>query len=137
MNRIFLSGRFSRNIDLKYTQNNIAVVTNALAVRKDVKNSNGTYDSDFINVIAYRNTAEYISKYFTKGDKVLISGRLNTRSYDGKDGKKVYVSEVIVETVESLVNKQAEVKREVKEEQQDPYSVFGEQMTMDDNNFLD
>lgn len=136
MNRIFLSGRFSRNIDLKYTQNNIAVVTNALAVRKDVKNSDGTYDSDFINVIAYRNTAEYISKYFNKGDKVLISGRLNTHSYDGKDGKKVYVSEVIIETVESLVNKQTEVK-EVKEEQQDPYSMFGEQMSMEDNNFLD
>ena len=136
MNRIFLSGRFSRNIGLKYTQNNIAVVTNALAVRKDVKNSNGTYDSDFINVIAYRNTAEYISKYFTKGDKVLISGRLNTRSYDGKDGKKVYVSEVIIETVESLVNKQTEVK-EAKEEQQDPYSMFGEQTSMEDNNFLD
>ena len=136
MNRIFLSGRFSRNIDLKYTQNNIAVVTNALAVRKDVKNSDGSYDSDFINVIAYRNTAEYISKYFNKGDKVLISGRLNTRSYDGKDGKKIYVSEVIIETVESLVNKQTEVK-EAKEEQQDPYSMFGEQMSMEDNNFLD
>ena len=136
MNRIFLSGRFSRNIDLKYTQNNIAVVTNALAVKKDVKNSDGSYDSDFINVIAYRNTAEYISKYFNKGDKVLISGRLNTRSYDGKDGKKVYVSEVIIETVESLVNKQTEVK-EAKEEQQDPYSMFGEQTSMEDNNFLD
>ena len=136
MNRIFLSGRFSRNIDLKYTQNNIAVVTNALAVRKDVKNSDGGYDSDFINVIAYRNTAEYISKYFNKGDKVLISGRLNTRSYDNKDGKKIYVSEVIIETVESLVNKQAEVK-EVKEEQQDPYSMFDEQMSLDNNDFLD
>lgn len=136
MNKIILSGRFSRNIDLKYTQNNIAVVTNALAVKKDVKNSDGTYDSDFINVIAYRNTAEYISKYFNKGDKVLISGRLNTRSYEDKDNKKVYATEVVIETIESLVNKQTEVK-EIKEEQQDPYSMFGEQISMEDNNFLD
>ena len=133
MNRIFLSGRFSRNIDLKYTQNNIAVVTNALAVRKDVKNSDGSYDSDFINVIAYRNTAEYISKYFNKGDKVLISGRLNTRSYADKDNKKVYVTEVVIETIENLINKQAVTREETKEDNIDIYEQFGEQINSDDN----
>lgn len=137
MNRIILSGRLTKDVELKTTQNNVSVLTNTIAVRKDFKKEDGTYDSDFINVVAYRNNADYISKYFNKGDKVLISGRLNTRSYADKDNKKVYVSEVVIETIESLTSKQAVTKEETKEEQQDPYSMFDEQMSMEDNNFLD
>lgn len=129
MNRIILSGRLTKDVELKTTQNNVSVLTNTIAVRKDFKKE----DSDFINVVAYRNNADYISKYFNKGDKVLISGRLNTRSYEDKDNKKVYITEVVIETIESLSSKSKNEKTETKEEQNDPFSEFGEQMSLDDN----
>ena len=133
MNRIIISGFLCKDVELKTTQNNVSVLTNTIAVRKDFKKEDGTYDSDFINVVAYRNNADYISKYFNKGGKVLISGRLNTRNYEDKDNKKVYVTEVVIETIESLTSKQVVTREETKEEQNDPFAEFGEQMSLDDN----
>ena len=137
MNKVIISGRIVKDVELKTTQNNVSVLTNTIAVRKDFKKEDGTYDSDFINVVAYRNNADYISKYFNKGDKVLISGRLNTRNYEDKDNKKVYVTEVVIETIESLASKSKSEKTETKEEQNDAYTMFGGQISMDNSDFLD
>lgn len=136
MNKVILCGRLTKDVELKTTQNNVSVIMNTLAVKKDFKNENNTYESDFINIIAYRNNAEFISKYFNKGDIALITGRLNTRNYDDKDGKKVYITEVVIEKVEFVGSRkqEKETTNEVQEtEQSDVYAEFGEQISLDDN----
>lgn len=139
MNKIILSGNLCKDIDLKYTQNNVPVLSNTIAVRNDFKNANGEYDSQFINFVAYRNNAEFLNKYASKGSKVLLEGRLTNRSYDKQDGTKAYITEVIVDKVEllgsSTKNEQTPVEINQQEEE-DPFAAFGEQVTIDDN-FLD
>ena len=102
MNKVCLTGRLTRNLDLRYTQNNVAVVQFNLAVTRRYKNNNGDYESDFINCVAYRQTAELLNKYTKKGDLIGVEGKIQTRNYENKDGKKVYITEVIVENIDFL-----------------------------------
>lgn len=139
MNKVILSGNLCKDIDLRYTTSNVPVLQNTVAVRNDFKNTKGEYESQFINFVAYRNNAEFLSKYANKGIKVLIEGRLNTRSYDDKDGNKRYVTEVIVDKVELLGTKKETTEQPVEQPTQpeaDPFAAFGESITIDDN-FLD
>lgn len=124
MNKIIISGNLCKDIELKYTANNVAVVSNTIAVKNDFKNANGDYDSQFINFVVYRNNAEFLKNYAAKGSKVLLEGRLNNRSYDKQDGTKAYITEAVVERVELLGNKPAEVKKEEPKEE-DPFAAFG------------
>lgn len=95
MNQVIISGNITKDLELKYTtNNNIAVTSFALAVRRRKD------ETDFINVVAYNKTAELITQYCKKGSKLTVIGRLQVRNYQDKDGKKVYVTEVIVEEVE-------------------------------------
>ena len=97
MNKVILMGRLTRDPEVRYTTNNNTLVcTFSLAVNRRFK-SEGQPDADFINVVAWSKTAEFCSKYFTKGQQVGVIGRIQTRNYDDKDGKKVYVTEVIAE----------------------------------------
>lgn len=112
MNRVCLNGRLTKDIDLRYTQNNVAVASFTLAVQRKFKNSNGDYESDFINCIAYKKMAELMNEYVKKGDLIGIEGRIQTRSYDDKNGKKVYVTEVIAENVEFLATKKKEYEKD-------------------------
>lgn len=138
MNKIIITGNLCKDIELRYTNNNIQVVQNAVGVRNDFKNKNGEYDSEFINIVAYRNSADFLNKYAIKGSKVLIEGRLTNRSYDKQDGTKGYVSEVVVEKIEILDKKKKEdtilIQNSTKEE--DPFSAYEETVVIDDN-FLD
>jgi single-strand DNA-binding protein len=99
MNNVSLVGRLTRDPELKYTLNNQAVTTFTLAINRTFKNANGEREADFINIVAWRNSADFICKYFKKGSEIAVIGRLQTRNYDDKDGKKVYVTEVIAEQV--------------------------------------
>lgn len=112
MNRVCLNGRLTKDIDLRYTQNNVAVASFTLAVQRKFKNSNGDYESDFINCIAYKSTAELLSKYTGKGDLIGIEGRIQTRNYENQEGKKVYVTEVIVESVDFLASKKQSYEKD-------------------------
>lgn len=97
MNKVILMGRLTRDPEVRYTTNNNTLVcTFSLAVNRRFKQE-GQPDADFINVVAWAKTGEFCSKYFTKGQQVAVCGRLQTRSYDDKDGKKVYVTEVVAE----------------------------------------
>ena len=99
MNKVILMGRLTRDPETRYTQgNNTAVCSFSLAVNRRYKQE-GQPDADFINVTAWAKTAEFVSKYFTKGQQVGVIGRMQTRNYDDKDGKKVYVTEVVAEEV--------------------------------------
>ena len=92
-------GRLTRDPETRYTQgNDTAVCSFSLAVNRRFKQE-GQPDADFINVTAWAKTAEFVGKYFTKGQQVGVIGRIQTRNYDDKDGKKVFITEVVAEEV--------------------------------------
>ena len=92
-------GRLTKDVEMRQTPNGIAVARFAIAVNRRFKNANGEYDVDFINCIAWRKTGEFISRYFQKGSMIAVVGSIQTRSWDGNDGKKQYATEVIVDEV--------------------------------------
>ena len=141
MNKVILSGRICKDIELRYTPSNKAVIQNTIAVRNNYKNENGEYDSQFINIVVWKQTAEILSKYAMKGSKILIEGRIANRSYDKQDGTKAYVTEVIVERLELIDTTKEQSKPAVEETskqvqpkpQNDPFADFGDiTVTMDD-----
>ena len=99
MNKFILMGRLTKDVEMRQTPNGIAVARFAIAVNRRFKNANGEYDVDFINCIAWRKTGEFISRYFQKGSMIAVVGSIQTRSWDGNDGKKQYATEVIVDEV--------------------------------------
>ena len=106
LNKFIGIGRNTKEGELRQSESGIAIYNNTLAMTNNFKNKEGNYDSEFINYVAYRNTAEFLSKYSTKGTLVMIEGRIHTRSYDAQDGTKRYVTEVIVENAQVLEKKQ-------------------------------
>ena len=99
MNKVVLMGRLTRDPEVRYTQNNNTCVCSfSLAVNRRYKQE-GHPDADFINVVAWAKTAEFVGKYFAKGQQVAVIGRIQTRNYDDKDGKKIFVTEVVAEEV--------------------------------------
>lgn len=99
MNHVSLIGRLARDPELKYTSNKqTAVATFSLAVNRKFK-SEGQPEADFINIVAWSKTAEFVSKYFVKGQQVGICGRLQVRSWEDQDKKTRYATEVVAEEV--------------------------------------
>jgi single-strand DNA-binding protein len=97
MNKVILMGRLTKDVDLKYTSgNNTAVASFTLAVNRS-RAKEGQPQTDFINCQAWSKTAEFISKYFTKGQQVAVIGRIQNRSWDDNEGKKHYATEIIVD----------------------------------------
>jgi len=98
MNKVVLIGRLTRDPDIRYTTtNNTLVVLFTLAVNRRFVRPGEERQADFINIVAWDKTGEFCSKYFKKGQQVGIAGRIQTRNYDDKDGKKIYVTEVVAE----------------------------------------
>ena len=139
MNKIIITGNLCKDIELRYTTSNIPVLQNSVAVKNDFKNANGEYDSEFINIVVWRQTAEFLNNYAAKGSKVLVEGRLTTRSYDKQDGTKGYVTEVVAEKVELLDAKKKEnatnekQDASVQEKQSDPFKQFGSEIVLTDD----
>lgn len=104
MNKVCLTGRTTKDIELRYTPapNSIAVGSFTLAVNRRFKNKDGNYDADFINCVAFRSTAETLNKYVKKGDMLGVEGHIQTRTYDAQDGSKRYVTEVMVDNIDFL-----------------------------------
>ncbi len=104
MNKILLIGRLAKDVDLRYTQSGTAVANFTLAVNRRY-NPNGEQEADFINCVAWNKAAEFVAEYFHKGKQMALEGRLQVRSYDGNDGNKRWVSEVVVEQMEFVGSK--------------------------------
>lgn len=104
MNKTILLGRLTREPEVKVTEKS-TICRFTLAVNRTFKKE-GQPDADFINIVAFGKTAEFCSKYFTKGQQVCVCGRLQTGSYDDKEGKKVYTTDVIAEEVDFAGSKQ-------------------------------
>ena len=105
MNFVAIIGRMTKDVELRRTGTGKAVASFTLAVNKDHKNEQGGYDADFIDCVAFEQRAETISKYVQKGDRFGVVGKLATRSYETKEGKKVKVTEVKVVEFDFLENK--------------------------------
>ena len=105
MNKVVLIGRLTRDPELRYTTSNVPTASFSLAVNRPFQNQNGVREADFINVVVWRKPAETVKKYLTKGSLIAVEGRIQTRNYDGADGKKVYVTEVVADNFEFLESK--------------------------------
>ncbi|SCW60439.1 single-strand DNA-binding protein [Ruminococcaceae bacterium YRB3002] len=100
MNKVVLVGRLTKDPEVKVTSSQIQFVNFTVAVDRRFKDANGQRQADFINCVAWRQTASFISNYFHKGSRIGIVGSLQTRSYDGNDGQKRFVTEVLVDEAE-------------------------------------
>lgn len=105
MNKFIGIGVLTKTVEMRYTTSGLAVANFTLAIRRDQRKENGTYESDFINCVAYGKTAELVSKYLEKGNKVSVEGRIQTGSYENKEGKKIYTTDIVVDKIEFLNNK--------------------------------
>lgn len=114
MNKVVLIGRLTKDPELRTTASDIAVCSFTVAVDRKFK-SEGQPTADFINVIAWRQTAEFVSKYFNKGSKIALSGSIQTRSWEDKEGSKRYATEVVADGVEFCERKSDNPQYEGKE----------------------
>jgi len=121
INRVILVGRLTRDPELRYTPSGVANCSFTLAVDRQFKNAQGEKEADFINVVAWRQTAELCAQYLKKASQTGIDGRLQTRSYDNKEGKRVYVTEVVAENVEFLSPSNSE-NRQQAQKTEDPFA---------------
>lgn len=100
LNRIDIMGRFTRDPELRYTKSNTPVASFSVAVDRDFSDKDsGEKQTDFISCVAWRSTAEFISKYFRKGSLAVISGRLQIRNYTDKEGKPRSAAEVVADNI--------------------------------------
>jgi single-strand DNA-binding protein len=102
MNRVILVGRLTKDPELRYTPSGAAVATFTLAVNRTFTNQQGEREADFINVVVWRRQAENAANFLGKGSLAGVDGKLQSRSYEGQDGRRVYVTEVVAESVQFL-----------------------------------
>lgn len=102
LNRVVLVGRLTKDPEYRVTQSGIAVASFTLAVNRTFTNANGERQADFINCIVFRKQAENVNTYLHKGSLAGVDGRLQSRSYDNQEGRRVYVTEVVCESVQFL-----------------------------------
>ena len=120
MNKCVIVGNIAREPESRTTQGGVSVATFTVAVQREFRNANGTYDADFLPVVAWRQAADYVTRYLHKGSKVAVDGSIQTRSYDAQDGSKRYVTEIIANRVEGLDRRENNDSRPVSNGQQQP-----------------
>ena len=144
MNKVILIGRLSKEIELRYTDSNKSVASSTIAVNRP-KKEDGTQEADFINLVVWGKQAENLQKYCAKSSQIAVEGRIQVRTYDDKEGKKRYVTEVVAENIQFLDTKrQIQGQSSVQEktnceiikdamEEKDPFEEFGEQIKIEDS----
>ena len=108
INNVTLVGRLVAPPDLQKTPNNVSSLQGTLAVNRNFKNENGDREADFIQFQAWRGTADIIAQYCSKGSLIGLTGRIQTRSYDNQKGQRVYVTEVVAESVALLESRNSQ-----------------------------
>ena len=136
MNRVDLIGRFTANPELRYTTSNKAYTRFSIAVNRNKKDENGNREADFISCVAWEGTAETICKYFEKGNRIGISGRIQTGSYDKSEGSKGNTSDIIIGNIDFRDTKDKALngnKSSEIVEENDPFKDFGDEITLTDD----
>jgi len=105
MNNVSLCGRLYKDVEVRQSKDGKTMINTGIAVNRTFKNAEGKYDADFISVVAFGATADFISKYFKKGQMIAITGRIQTGSYTNKNNQKVYTTDVVALTAEFTESK--------------------------------
>ena len=129
MNKVFLIGRITKDVELRHSQKGVANVSFTLAVDRQFKDVNGEKLTDFINCVAWNKQADFLAKYVIKGNMLAIDGRLQTRSYVNNQNQTVYVTEVICDSLQNLTPRpKEETKQDPMEEYQQDYNFMDEDL---------
>jgi len=132
INRVVLTGRLTRDPELKYLSNGVGVANFGIAVNRPYKNQQGENEADFFNCVVWRKQAENVANYLNKGSQVAIDGRLQSRRYKNKEGRQVTVIEIQADSVQFLDNKGKTTTNEQKSQNEatspndDPFKGAGE-----------
>ena len=127
LNKVVLMGRLTRDPELRRTGSGTAVTSFSIAVDRDFKSQGGDKETDFIDIVAWRNTAEFVSKHFTKGRMAVVEGRMQIRDWTDKDGNKRRSAEVVADNVYFADSKQ-ETQYENVSDQQENFRQLQEKM---------
>lgn len=133
LNRTILVGRLTRDPELKYTSNGTAVTNFTVAVNRPFTNQQGERDADFVNCVIWRKPAENLANYMRKGSQIGVDGRLQSRTYDDKDGKTVYVTEVVADSVQFLESKGSKQDKPAQQTQSNSFANDGEPFEITDD----
>lgn len=117
INRSVLAGRLTKDIELRYSASGTAVAKFTLAVNRTFSNAQGEKQADFINVVAFKKTAENTANFCRKGSLIAVDGRIQTGSYEGQDGKRVYTTEVVADSVQFLETKSSDTQQSAPQQQ--------------------
>lgn len=135
MNKFFGIGRITKDIELAYTQDGKAVAKYTLAI-------NGYNDTtDFLNCVTWNKQAENLKKYCGKGSQIAVEGRVSVRNYENKEGKKVYVTEIVTNNIMFLDSKKKEGQatektQAIEEQEEDPFQAFGDSIEISEDDLL-
>ncbi len=105
LNRVVLVGRLTKDPELRYTSSGTAVTNFTIAVNRPFSNDKGKREADFVNCVIWRKPAESLANFQKKGNLIGVDGRIQTRSFEGQDGKMVYITEVVADSVQFLESK--------------------------------
>ena len=133
LNHITAAGRLTKDTELRRTQNGVAVASFTIACDRDIKDASGNKQTDFIDCVAWRNTAEFVDKYLTRGRMVIVSGRLQMREWTDKNGNKRRNSEILAESVYFGDSKREVENTEKNETKEAAQTVDFDQVEIDDD----
>ena len=143
INRVCLTGRITKDLDLKSTQGGHSVVSFTLAVDRRAKNEQGERESDFVRCVAWNQTAKVMSQYCRKGSLIGVDGRIQTRSYDDRNGQRVYITEAVVDHMSLLESRNSQqgsqqpptppAKQQPANQQEDPFAGSSDSVTISDD----
>lgn len=138
INNVTLVGRLTKDPELKHTPSGVANCRFTLAVNRTFKNQNGEQEADFIQCVAWRKAAENLSNFQKKGSLIGIIGRIQTGSFEGQDGKRIYTTEVIAESIQFLESRNSQGNAQPQQQMQQPtqqqYSQVYQQQFQQQNN---
>ena len=118
INRVILVGRLTKDPEYRQTPSGVSTATFTLAVNRTFKNKNGEREADFINVVVFRQQAENVDKYLSKGSLAGVDGRIQSRSYENKEGQRVFVTEVVADSVQFMDSKGSNQQNNQPQQQQ-------------------
>lgn len=133
LNHITAAGRLTKDPELRRTQNGVAVASFTIACDRDIKDASGNKQTDFIDCVAWRNTAEFVDKYFTRGRMAIVSGRLQMREWTDKNGNKRRNAEILAESVYFGDSKRVVENTEKNETKEAEQTVDFDQVEIDDD----
>ncbi len=132
INRVILVGRLTKNPEYRQTPNGVSVATFTLVVNRPFTNSQGEREADFINVVVFRRQAENVNNYLSKGSLAGVDGRIQSRSYENQEGRRVFVTEVVADNVQFMDSKGSNQQKN--QSQQQGQAPAGNNPFANDNN---